>query len=1180
MATRNSLQIPGLQPNSTYVVQLRGVDAYGNPGQWSTQFEFEAVQDHMPPAKVTGLTAAVQGSNFIFKWNQVLTNEDGSLLEDLRDYVVIITANGQTAQFATTDTSFVFFWTMNKAAFGNPQPALDVVVRARDRVGNLSIPAPINIVKPPPGEFFLIGTAKRLSVELQWTDSGDELDRYEVWKNVVKYTSVGDKTLTWTDNDVGEGAQTYFVRAVDRFEQFTDSNPVVEGEISLDLSFDRVPPKPPTNLTYTDTIIEGTANARATFGWAAPTQDADDSSYTDPEGFELRYRTSPTRPWNYVRIPDSRADGSVPTNYSWGADVPQGATVYWSVRAFDRSYNYSDWASMGTPPTAGVDSTPPPKPGVPVVAGSLQTLQITHNLRDASNNMLPVSVQQLEIHVSESGNFTPSDSTLVGTVPVNSLIRMGMPLVWSTPYPVSSANQSRYVRVVAVTSFPIKSTPSDVVGPRVIELVQAIHIEDATITNAKIHSVSAAKLTAGSAFVNDLEVKSTISVEAGGHISSSDFNYDARTGWSLDNGNLYMFDGEIDARLITLQQGANIIDHGYAMFSYPPEWYAINIDVSSNVNFFATLSPVWSRYGFNSLRLQNVSGASRIVYFSPDDESYNIRVEEETNYIVSAYVHNGGASAASVQLGFVRDGAGFQTLGELEVVQPGDTRRIHGLIDIPDGVTAISLAMQMSTNGSIFVDGMQLERQVSNITEPSFFKTGGVTTIDAGSIATGVINIDRIGGNSIPLVKIEANLESDNFVTGPLGIGWRINRNTGDVEFNNGVFRGDIFAENGTFAGELKAATGTFSGHLSAASGSFKGHLDAATGTFTGMLSGGSIRTGSNMFNVDATGRMWIGNSVASWAPFRVEPSGAVFMTNATISGHLQSATGTFSGTLQGVDGTFRGTLQAVNGTFGTIEGGIYKGQIFLNNGGLILNNDGIQMQIRENSNWTAFRLMNGSTERGRIFGTLGTGVVVSSVNTISFEGGTGLSSSSIHLYGTSAMASIFANRILFGQPSGNQANFVEIQAPSTGLAHTVMRPLVDNMVSLGNVSRRWRVLYAVTGTIQTSDVRAKEDIKHMESDDAIAIARNINPILHKMKGDGKDAPEHFGFDAAEVKQAFADRGINFAGVYDPHDDPMVDEPSKVMMGMNYAEMIPLLWAWVQELEARLDKVVTPGPPN
>ena len=168
---RKTIQIPGLQANSEYVVQLRGIDDDGNPGRWSTQFRFESIIDEMPPAQVENLEVEVEGPHFNIKWDPVTTNEDGTDLDDLRDYVVIIHAQDSQGNdiddvtYHTVDTSLNFTYSLNVAAFGGfGQPRIKAVVRARDRVGNLSIPAEDTAVNDPPGSFTVTAVAKRNAV--------------------------------------------------------------------------------------------------------------------------------------------------------------------------------------------------------------------------------------------------------------------------------------------------------------------------------------------------------------------------------------------------------------------------------------------------------------------------------------------------------------------------------------------------------------------------------------------------------------------------------------------------------------------------------------------------------------------------------------------------------------------------------------------------------------------------------------------------------------------------------------------------------------------------------------------------------------------------------------------------------------------------------------------------------
>lgn len=66
---------------------------------------------------------------------------------------------------------------------------------------------------------------------------------------------------------------------------------------------------------------------------------------------------------------------------------------------------------------------------------------------------------------------------------------------------------------------------------------------------------------------------------------------------------------------------------------------------------------------------------------------------------------------------------------------------------------------------------------------------------------------------------IAGDMQSLNFESGESG--WEITKD-GDVEFNDGVFRGSLDAAGGTFKGNLDAAGGTFSGTLEASDGYFK----------------------------------------------------------------------------------------------------------------------------------------------------------------------------------------------------------------------------------------------------------------------------------------------------------------------------------------------------------------------
>ena len=98
-------------------------------------------------------------------------------------------------------------------------------------------------------------------------------------------------------------------------------------------------------------------------------------------------------------------------------------------------------------------------------------------------------------------------------------------------------------------------------------------------------------------------------------------------------------------------------------------------------------------------------------------------------------------------------------------------------------------------------------------------------------------------------------------------------------------------------------------------------------------------------------------------------------------------------------------------------------------------------------------------------------------------------------------------------------------------LAATSFRPVVDNTVSLGLVTNRWSVVYAGTATINTSDMREKQQIKMLSASEknvAIKLKALIRSFKFndavKAKGDG--ARIHFGVMAQDVKAAFESEGL------------------------------------------------------
>lgn len=187
----------------------------------------------------------------------------------------------------------------------------------------------------------------------------------------------------------------------------------------------------------------------------------------------------------------------------------------------------------------------------------------------------------------------------------------------------------------------------------------------------------------------------------------------------------------------------------------------------------------------------------------------------------------------------------------------------------------------------------------------------------AQAFPSGSINFEKL---TIDRIYVGQLLESSNFETGVAG--WRI-RGDGDVEFNNGTFRGALSASTIDIGGaDATSFHVDINGNMWVGAAAF----DIATNPFAVANDGTMRATAGNIGGFDlgddyirdvadsmgmasaVTGgddvRFWAGDTFANrnTAPFRVYESGAVFMSSATIDGVLVASKGTFGG--DGSDGS------------------------------------------------------------------------------------------------------------------------------------------------------------------------------------------------------------------------------------------------------------------------------------
>ncbi len=148
----------------------------------------------------------------------------------------------------------------------------------------------------------------------------------------------------------------------------------------------------------------------------------------------------------------------------------------------------------------------------------------------------------------------------------------------------------------------------------------------------------------------------------------------------------------------------------------------------------------------------------------------------------------------------------------------------------------------------------------------------------------------------------------------------------------------------------------------------------------------------------------------------------------------------------------------------------------------------------------------------------------------------------------------------------------------------TSLKPMADNTYSLGTAPLRWSVVYAATGTINTSDERQKEQIA--EIDERVLKAwSKVNYQQFKFKDSVKkkknNARIHFGVIAQQIKVAFESEGLDpfEYGIlcYDKWEDQpeVLSEDRKVVIpylpagdryGVRYEEAMVLECAYLRGL--------------
>ncbi len=119
------------------------------------------------------------------------------------------------------------------------------------------------------------------------------------------------------------------------------------------------------------------------------------------------------------------------------------------------------------------------------------------------------------------------------------------------------------------------------------------------------------------------------------------------------------------------------------------------------------------------------------------------------------------------------------------------------------------------------------------------------------------------------------------------------------------------------------------------------------------------------------------------------------------------------------------------------------------------------------------------------------------------------------------------------------------------------MIPDETNKKDLGNFGKRWRAIYTANGAISTSDIRAKKNIQDLGY--GLKEITQLRPVTYAWKKE-EDAQIRLGLIAQEVLTVIPE---------------VVEVPNrkKELMGLNYAELVPVLIKGMQEQQQLINQL-------
>ena len=218
-----------------------------------------------------------------------------------------------------------------------------------------------------------------------------------------KYVREG---ATWADST---NNKTWYWDGLRWIDYSSVADPVRDGD----------PPAAPTGFSaISEGTVVGTNSAlplsKITLSWTAPTLTKAGKALDDLVGYTVKWRKNANESWKSKVIKEQV------TSYTFDSDAlfEQNQKYYFQLTAFDSGLQDSDLVATDLTTSVKATTLTSVAPSAPIVTSKLGvfTVRWDGNLATTPATTPPSDTAFLQVHYSTTSNFTPSDSTLKGTI--------------------------------------------------------------------------------------------------------------------------------------------------------------------------------------------------------------------------------------------------------------------------------------------------------------------------------------------------------------------------------------------------------------------------------------------------------------------------------------------------------------------------------------------------------------------------------------------------------------------------------------------------------------------------------------------------------------------------------------------------------------------------------------------